>query len=71
MEFRIHTDRTIKANRPDIVVKNDNDKTCFLIDMSVLSATSASLKTFEKLGKYKDLEIEVTKMWYLKQQHCQ
>ena len=71
MEFRIHTDRTIKANRPDIVVKNDNDKTCFLIDMSVLSDTSASLKTFEKLGKYKDLEIEVTKMWYLKQQHCQ
>ena len=71
MEFRIHTDRTIKSNRPDIVVKNDNDKTCFLIDMSVLSDTSASLKTFEKLGKYKDLEIKVTKMWYLKQQHCQ
>ena len=25
-----------------------------------------SLKIFEKLNKYKDLEIEVTKMWHLK-----
>ena len=36
--------------------------------MSVPSDTnvSVSLKIFEKLNKYKDLEIEVTKMWHLK-----
>ena len=34
--------------------------------MSVPSDTSLSLKTFEKLSKYKNLEIEVTKMWHLK-----
>ena len=62
----IHTDRTIQANRPDIVVKNHIDKTCFLIDMSVPSGTNISLKIFEKLSKYKDLEIEVNKMWHLK-----
>ena len=33
-EFDIHTDRTIQVNRPDIIVKNNNDKTCFLIDVS-------------------------------------
>ena len=65
-DFDIHTDRTIQANRPDIVVKNHNDKTCFLIDMSVPSDISVSLKIFEKLSKYKDLEIEVAKMWHLK-----
>ena len=65
-DFGIHTDRTIQVNRPDIVVKNQNDKTCFLIDMSVPSDTNVSLKIFEKLSKYKDLKIEVTKMWYLK-----
>ena len=64
-DFDIHTDRTIQANRPDIVVKNHNDKT-FLIDMSVASDTNVSLKIFEKLSKCKDLEIEVTKMWHLK-----
>ena len=58
-------DWTIQANRLDIVVKNDNDKTCFLNDMSVPSDTNVSHKIFEKLSKYKDLEIEFTKMWHL------
>ena len=65
-DFDIHTDRTIQANRPNIVVKNHNDKIYFLIDMSVPSDTNVSLKIFEKLSKYTDLEIEVTEMWYLK-----
>ena len=34
--------------------------------MSVPSDTNVSLKIFENLSKYKDLEIEVTKMWHLK-----
>ena len=65
-DFDIHTDRTIQANRPDIVVKIHNDKTCFLIDVSVSSDTNVSLKIFEKLSKYKDLEIDITKLWHLK-----
>ena len=65
-DFAIHTDRKIQADRPDIVVKNHTDKSCFLIDMSVPSNTNVSLKIFEKLSKYKDLEIEVTNTWHLK-----
>ena len=57
---------TIQSNRLKIVVKIHNDKTSFLIDMPVPSDTNVSLKIFEKLSKYKDLEIEITKMWYLK-----
>ena len=34
--------------------------------MSVPSDTNVSLKIFEKLSKYKDLETEVAKMWHLK-----
>ena len=34
--------------------------------MSVPSNTNVSLKIFEKLSKYKDLEIEVTNTWHLK-----
>ena len=55
------TDRTIQANRPDIIIKYKQNKTCQLIDMSNISA-----KEFEKLSKYKDLEIEITKMWKMK-----
>ena len=64
--FPIHTDRTIQANRPDIVVKDKKKSTCFFIDMSVPSDRNISAKVFEKLSKYKDLEIEVQKMWHLK-----
>ena len=49
-----------------MAVKNHNDKTCFLIHMSVPSNSNVSLKIFEKLRKYKDLEIEFSKVWHLK-----
>ena len=49
-----------------LVVKNLNDKSCFLINMFVPSDTNVLHKIFENLSKYKDLEIEVTKMWHLK-----
>ena len=59
----IHTVRTIAANRPDIVLKNKKDRTCLLIDMTIPLNTNTSVKTTEKLNKYKDLEIEVERMW--------
>ena len=34
--------------------------------MSAPSDTNVSFKIFEKLSKYIDLELEVTKMWHLK-----
>ena len=34
--------------------------------MSIPSDRNVSAKVFEKLSKYKDLEIEVEKMWHLK-----
>ena len=36
--------------------------------MSIPSDRNTASKEFEKLSKYKDLEIEVTKMWQLKTQ---
>ena len=65
-DFPIQTDRTIQANRPDIVIKDKKNNTCLLIDMSVPSDRNVSAKVFEKLSKYKDLEIEIEKMWHLK-----
>ena len=34
--------------------------------MSMSSDSDVSLKIFEKLRKYKDLEVKVTKTWHLK-----
>ena len=65
-DMPIHTDREIKANRPDIVIKNRNENTCLLIDMSIPSDLNTSIKVSEKLSKYKDLEIEINRMWGMK-----
>ena len=60
-DFPIRTDRTIQTNRPDIVIKHKLNKTCQLIDMSVPIDSNISAKEFEKLSKYKDLEIKIPK----------
>ena len=65
-DFSIQTDRTIKANRPDIVIRDKKEKTCLLLDVSIPADRNTSLKTFEKLSKYKDLDIELAKSWKVK-----
>ena len=65
-DFPIRTDRTIQTNSPDIIVKDIKEKTCLLIDMSIPTDQNISAKEFDKLSKYKDLEIEIQRMWKLR-----
>ena len=65
MEFACLADE-IKANRPDIVIKDKQEKSCLLIDMSIPTEKNTSVKVTEKLSKYKDLEIEIERMWGMK-----
>ena len=44
-------------------LRNKSDKTCLLLDVSIPSDRNTSLKTYEKISKYKDLEIEIEKTW--------
>jgi len=62
-DMKIFTDRLISANRPDIIIKDIQNKTCYMIDMAVPSERNVSTKEVEKLSKYKDLEIEINRMW--------
>lgn len=63
---QVHTDRHIAANKPDIVIKDKEDKKCLIIDVSVPLDNNVNLKFAEKKLKYKDLEIEVARLWNLK-----
>ena len=47
-------------------MKNLEERTCIMMDVTVSSDENISLKEFQKLSKYRDLEINVTKMWQLK-----
>ena len=65
-DYSVHTDKTITANRPDIIIKDTSKKTCLLLDISIPSDRNTSLKIYEKISKYKDLEIEIEKSWKIK-----
>jgi len=64
--MQILTDSEIKANKADIVIKNKQEKSCLLIDMSTPTEKNTSVKVTEKLSKFKDLEIEIEIMWGMK-----
>lgn len=65
-DMPVHTDREIRANRPDIILKCKDSKRCMLIDISIPNDKNTSIKVVEKLSKYKDLEIETERMWGMK-----
>jgi hypothetical protein len=54
------------TNRPDIIFKNKKDKTCLLIDVAIPSNKNVIQKEAEKILKYKNLSIEIQKMWNVK-----
>ena len=62
-DMPISTDRELKANKPYKVVKDHQSKACYIIDISAPSERNMALKEVEKLSKYKDLEIEINRMW--------
>jgi len=65
-DSQVTTDRTIKANKPDIIIKNKKLKTCILIDVSIPSDYNITQKEAEKRLKYKDLQIEIQRLWQMK-----
>ena len=62
----MHKDKEIKANKPDIIIEDHINNTCQLIDITIPSDRNVSIKEVKKLSKYKDLEIEVSKVWKMK-----
>ena len=65
-DMPIQSDKEIKANRPDIVVKDKKGRSCQLIEISVPTERNTSIKMTEKLSRYKDLKIEIERLWGMK-----
>ena len=62
-DFNIHTDRIIEARRPDIVVVDKLNSETMIIDIAVPGDFRVKEKESEKIEKYQDLALEVTRMW--------
>jgi hypothetical protein len=59
----VQTDREVLGNRPDIIIKNKKDKICLLIDVAIPPDRNVINKEAEKKSKYKNLSIEIQRMW--------
>ena len=44
----LHTDREVTANRPDMIIKNEKEKTCILIDVAIPADRNVTQKEAEK-----------------------
>ena len=63
----IQTDREKESNRSDTVIKNIQEKRYPLIDIFIPNIKNTSVKATEELSSYKDLEIEIERLWETKE----
>jgi len=63
---QVQTDRTIRNNKPDIINRDNEKRTCMLIDAAISGDRNVIKKEAEKILKYKDLIIEIQRMWNVK-----
>jgi hypothetical protein len=62
----VQTDRTIPNTKPDIIIWDNEKGTCMLIDVATPGDRNVIKKETEKILKYKDLIIEIQRMWNVK-----
>ena len=63
---QVQTDRTILSNKPDIIIRDNEQGTCMLIDVAISRDRNVIKKEAEKILKYKDLTVEIQRMWNVK-----
>ena len=63
---QVQTDRTIPNNKPDIIIRDNEKRTCTLIDVAMPADRKVIKKEAEKILEYKDLTIEIQRMWNVK-----
>jgi len=63
---QVQTDRTIPNNKLDIIICDNEKGTCMLIDVAISGDRIVIKKEAGKIFKYKDLTIEIQRMWNVK-----
>jgi hypothetical protein len=63
---QVQTDKIIPNNKPDIIIRDSEERTCTLIDVAIPGDRNVIKKEAEKILKYEDLIIEIQCMWNVK-----
>ena len=59
---KVQTDRTIRNNKPDIIFRDSKKGICVLADVAIRGDRNV-IKREAEISKYKDLIIEIERMW--------
>ena len=57
---------SIPNNKLDIVIRDNEKRTCMLIDVAISGERNVFKKEAKKILKYKDVAIEIQRMWNVK-----
>ena len=60
---QLQTDRAIRNNKQDIIISDNENATCLLIDVEIPADKNVFKKEAEISLKYKDLTTEIERMW--------
>jgi hypothetical protein len=63
---QVQADRIIPNNKPDIIIRDNENGTCMLIDAAISGNRNLTKKEAEKILKHIDLTIEIQRMWNVK-----
>jgi hypothetical protein len=63
---QVQTYRTIPNNKPDIIIRDNEKRTCMLIEVAISGDKNMIKKEAEKILKYKDFTREIQPMWNVK-----
>ena len=64
---QVRTDRTIPNNKPNIIIRDNEKRTCILIDVAISGDSNEIKKEAEEILKYKDITIEIQRsVWNVK-----
>ena len=63
---KVQIDRTIFNNIPDIIILDYEKRTYILTDVAISGDRNVTNKEAEKVLKYKDLTIEIQRIWKVK-----
>ena len=66
--IKVQTDKTIPNNKPDIIIRDNGKGTYMLIDVAISGDRNVIKKEAQKILKYKDLTIEIQRMWKVQKQ---
>jgi len=58
--------KMIPNHKPDIIIRDSEKGTCMLMDVAISGDRKVIKKEAEKILKYKDLTIEIQRMWNVK-----